>query len=442
MSNGLIVNGGFKLHGDFEIQGSKNESFGVICAALLTNDDVIINNVPDIVDFYSLLKIFDLLCVDVAKLDCNKYKFNASNVKKLDDVNINIFRSCLQSLRGGILVMGPLLARFGNAIIPIPGGDKIGRRRLDTHFLGIQKLGVEYSYDSNIQAYVCKSRNKKLQGNYILLDESSVTGTANIILASVLADGTTTIYNAACEPHIQQLCKMLNNMGAKISGIGSNMLIIDGVDKLHGVEHNIESDIIEIGSMIGLAAMTESDLTLKCSNLQPLSLGPVLSRFRKLGIKIDVEGTNVHIPSQHTYEIESELNPSSIVRIDDAIWPGFPTDLLCVLLVTAIQAKGSVLIHEKMFESRLFFVDNLIEMGAKIILCDPHRAHVIGINREYNLHSIGVNSPDIRTGMSLLIAALSADGKSKIGNLNIIKRGYQDIVNRLLKIGAHVEEIN
>ena len=441
MGSKLVVNGGTKLHGNFEIQGSKNETFQVMCAALLTKEDVIVHNTPDIVDVNSLLDILRILNVKINKIDHGSYCLNASNITSVDNSNIDILRLNLKKLRGGVLILGPLLTRFGYATMPLPGGDKIGRRRLDTHFLGFQKLGATCYYDDTIDAYVCKS-NARLNGTYILLDESSVTGTANIILASALADGTTTIYNAACEPHIQQLCNMLCRMGADISGIGSNKLIINGVTNLHGTEHHIEADIIEIGSMIGLAVMTESDITLTSKNLQQNSLWPIIGRFNKLGIQVDVDqrNGNIHIPSQHTYEIRKGLQPSSIVQIDDAIWPGFPTDLTCILLVTSIQAKGSVLIHEKMFESRLFFVDKLIEMGAKIILCDPHRAHVMGINREYRLHGMTLDSPDIRTGMSLLIAALSAEGVSIVNNLEIIERGYQHITHRLQDLGADIRE--
>lgn len=438
MNDRLIVRGGKKLKGDFKIQGSKNEAFQVMCACLLTDEKVIIKNIPNILDVTNLINVFKILNVSVEKLNEHDYCFCAKDMFSVDQVDFEILKSFITKLRGGVMILGPMLARFKKAILPMPGGDKIGRRRLDTHFFGLSKLNTTSHFDGNIQSYVCTT--DQLKGNYILLDESSVTGTANIILAAVLAQGITTIYNSACEPHVQQLCNMLNNMGAKISGVGSNKLIIEGVQNLHGVTHVIAADLLEIGSIIGLAALTQSNINIKFDNCDETWLYPAISRFQKIGIKMDVRKDGIFVYGEEEYEIQSDLQKGAIVKIDDAVWPGFPSDLLCILLVTSLQAKGSVLFHEKLYESRLFFVDNLIAMGAKIILCDPHRAHVIGINREYALKGINIASPDIRTGMSLLLAALSAEGESVISQLSIIKRGYENIVERLNALGADIEE--
>lgn len=438
MNDRLIVNGWRKLQGDFDVQGSKNESFQVMCACLLTKEKVIIKNLPNITDVAKLIDIFKLLNVKIEKLDEHDYSFCANDLLSIDQIDLELLRKYINQLRGGIVILGPMIVRFHKAIIPFPGGDKIGRRRLDTHFLGLSKLNVHSYFDENLNAYVCTT--DQLQGSYILLDESSVTGTANIILAAVCSKGKTTIYNAACEPHIQQLCLMLNKMGAKISGIGSNKLDIEGVDELGGVEHTVSSDLLEIGSIIGLAALTQSNINIRFNNFDNTWLYPVTSRFQRIGINMNIKQNEIFVHGEDNYEVQSDLQKGSIIRIDDAIWPGFPTDLLTILLVTSTQAKGSVLFYEKLYESRLFFVDNLIAMGAKIILCDPHRAHVIGINREYKLRGIEIASPDIRTGMSLLLAALSAEGKSIINKLSIIKRGYENIVERLQKLGADIKE--
>jgi UDP-N-acetylglucosamine 1-carboxyvinyltransferase len=424
--------GGKKLKGEIVPQGSKNEALQILCAVLLTPDKVVISNIPDIVDVNKLIDLLRDLGVKVEKTGQEEYTFQADKVN-VDYLNTPEFRKKGGSLRGSIMIVGPLLSRFGKGYIPKPGGDKIGRRRLDTHFIGFQNLGAKFIYDDENEFYKVEASN--LKGCYMLLDEASVTGTANIIMAAVLAKGTTTIYNAACEPYIQQLCKMLNKMGAKISGIGSNLLIIEGVKHLVGTTHRMLPDMIEVGSFIGLAAMTQSEITIK--NVSYDELGIIPSVFQRLGIKLERRGDDIFIPSQENYEIDTFID-GSILTISDAIWPGFTPDLLSIILVVATQAKGTVLIHQKMFESRLFFVDKLIDMGAQIILCDPHRATVIGLNREHQLKGISMTSPDIRAGVSLLIAALSAKGKSTIHNIEQIDRGYQNIDIRLQKLGAEI----
>jgi UDP-N-acetylglucosamine 1-carboxyvinyltransferase len=428
--------GGKKLKGEITPQGAKNEALQVINAVLLTDQEVIINNIPDIIDVKKLINLLETLGVKIKKISSESYSFKADEVD-VDFMTSEEFKKKGASLRGSIMVVGPLLSRFGKGYIPKPGGDKIGRRRIDTHFIGFQKLGAEFDYDAKTNFYKAHSPNG-LKGCYMLMDEASVTGTANIIMAAVLAKGETTIYNAACEPYIQQLCEMLNSMGAKIAGLGSNKLIIQGVEKLNGCNHTILPDMIEIGSFIGLAAMTQSEITIK--NVAYDKLGMIPEVFKKLGIKLERKNDDIFIPSQDVYEIESFID-GSIMTISDAPWPGFTPDLLSIILVTAIQAKGSVLIHQKMFESRLFFVDKLIEMGAKIILCDPHRASVIGHNFKSSLKASELASPDIRAGIALLIAALSAEGTSEIHNIEQIDRGYENIVDRLVKIGASIERI-
>lgn len=427
------VHGGHKLKGELIPQGAKNEALQILCAVMLTSEPVRIENVPDILDVNRLIDLLRGLGVKVTKEDQNTYIFQAKDVD-LEFMSSAAYRKDAKKIRGSVMLLGSLLARYKKAYLPEPGGDKIGRRRLDTHFLGFEKLGATFEYDADRKSYFIEG--KKLKGTYILLDESSVTGTANIVMAAVLADGITQVYNAACEPYIQQLCKMLNRMGAKISGVGSNLLTIEGVDKLEGTTHRILPDMIEIGSFIGLAAMTQSEITIK--NAMPDKLGNILPGFRRLGIDIQVKGEDIYIPSQDIYEIQTFID-GSIMTIYDAPWPGFTPDLLSIILVVATQAKGSVLIHQKMFESRLFFVDKLIEMGAQIILCDPHRATVIGLERRFPLRGIEMSSPDIRAGVSLLIAALSAKGKSKIYNIHQIDRGYQNIDKRLQAIGAKIE---
>jgi UDP-N-acetylglucosamine 1-carboxyvinyltransferase len=428
--------GGKKLNGEITPQGAKNEALQVINAVLLTDQEVIINNIPDIIDVNKLINLLETLGVKITKLKKGSYSFKADEID-VDFMTSDEFKKKGSSLRGSIMVVGPLLARFGKGYIPKPGGDKIGRRRIDTHFIGFQKLGAEFDYDSKTNFYKAHSPNG-LKGCYMLLDEASVTGTANIIMASVLAEGETTIYNAACEPYIQQLCEMLNSMGAKINGLGSNKLIINGVKKLNGCNHTILPDMIEIGSFIGLAAMTQSEIRIK--NVAYDKLGMIPEVFKKLGIKLERINDDIFIPSQENYEIESFID-GSIMTISDAPWPGFTPDLLSIILVTAIQAKGSVLIHQKMFESRLFFVDKLIDMGAQIILCDPHRATVIGLERKTSLKGITMASPDIRAGVSLLIAALSAEGKSTVLNIEQIDRGYENIEQRLLNLGAQIKRV-
>ena len=428
----FAVTGGRKLCGEITPQGAKNEALQVICATLLTSEKVIIDNIPDIRDVNKLVELISDLGVAVSKVAEGCYSFQASEVNP-DYLRTESFIEQSIALRGSIMIVGPLLARFGNAFIPQPGGDKIGRRKVDTHFMGFQKLGAEFSFDQK-EAFF-HVRAKRLKGTYIHLDEASVTGTANIIMAAVLAEGDTTIYNAACEPYIQQLCRMLVSMGANISGIGSNLLNISGVKHLGGCEHKILPDMIEIGSFIGMAAMTESELTIK--NVSYENLGIIPDSFRRLGIRIQRKGDDIIVPAQKHYQIETFID-GSIMTISDAIWPGLTPDLLSVFLVTATQAKGSVLIHQKMFESRLFFVDKLIDMGAQIILCDPHRATVIGHDRKFRLRATIMSSPDIRAGVALLIAAMSADGISYIHNIEQIDRGYQDIDKRLNAIGAEI----
>ena len=429
--------GGKKLKGEITPQGAKNEALQVINAVLLTEKEVIINNVPDIIDVNKLIDLLSTLGVKIKKLKKGSYSFKADEVD-VDIMTSDIFKKKGASLRGSIMVVGPLLARFGKGYIPKPGGDKIGRRRLDTHFIGFQNLGAEFDYDKDTNFYKAHSPNG-LQGTYMLLDEASVTGTANIIMAAVLANGTSSIYNAACEPYIQQLCLLLNKMGAKISGIGSNLLIIEGVIKLDGASHQILPDMIEIGSWIGLAAMTQSKLRIKDVSWE--NLGQIPDVFRKLGINLNKEGDDILIPA-HTngYNVSNYID-GSILTISDAPWPGFSPDLISIILVIATQANGSTLIHQKMFESRLFFVDKLIDMGAKIILCDPHRASVIGHNFKSSLKPTVMTSPDIRAGIALLIAALSASGESVIQNVEQIDRGYENIVERLKSIGADIERI-
>tara|TARA_B100000900_G_scaffold415559_1_gene445961 strand:- start:618 stop:1928 length:1311 start_codon:yes stop_codon:yes gene_type:complete len=433
----IRVNGGKKLSGEITPQGAKNEALQVICATLLTEDTVEISNIPDIIDVNKLIEILKNIGVKVSKLDKGKLSFNSENInlKYLSDIS---FKNLAKSLRGSIMLVGPLLSRFGSATIPRPGGDKIGRRRLDTHFINLEKLGAKLDYISKDKTYSISS-DGKLKSSNILLDEASVTGTANILMAAVLADGETTIYNAACEPYIQQLCKMLNSMGARITGIGSNLLRVTGVDKLSGTNHIILPDMIEIGSWIGLAAMTRSKLKIK--NVSWDNLGQIPEVFKKLGITIKREGDNILIPEHNDgYSIVNYID-GSILSISDSPWPGFSPDLISIILVTATQANGSVLIHQKMFESRLFFVDKLIDMGAKIILCDPHRASVIGHNFKSSLKATNMTSPDIRAGIALLIAALSANGVSIIQNAEQIDRGYEDIVGRLRELGADIERI-
>lgn len=431
------VTGGRKLRGEIVPQGAKNEALQIISAVLLTDQEVIISNIPFIRDVMKLIDLLVDLGVKVTKLSEDTYSFKADNVN-LDFLDSPEFKIKGAGLRGSIMIIGPLLARFGKGYIPSPGGDKIGRRRLDTHFIGFMKLGAKFEYIASEQFYKVSADNG-LKGCYMLLDEASVTGTANILMAASLANGTTTIYNAACEPYLQQLAKMLNRMGAKISGIGSNMLIIEGVEKLSGTKHEMLPDMIEIGSFIGLAAMTGSDITIK--NCKIAELGVIPDTFKRLGIKMNFNGDDIHIPEQDNYEIENFID-GSILTIADAPWPGFTPDLISIILVTATQARGNVLIHQKMFESRLFFVDNLIDMGAKIILCDPHRANIMGLDKKVPLKGITMSSPDIRAGVSMLIAALSAKGTSTIKNIEQIDRGYQFIDKRLNQIGAEIVRID
>ncbi|WP_334126658.1 UDP-N-acetylglucosamine 1-carboxyvinyltransferase [Empedobacter brevis] len=428
------IKGGKPLKGEITPQGAKNEVLQILCAVLLTNEQVRVKNIPDIRDVNRLIEILGDLGVKTQKNGKGDFTFQADELR-LDYLKGKQFRKDGAALRGSIMLMGPLLARFGEAFMPKPGGDKIGRRRLDTHFEGFFALGAKYRFNPDEDFYGVEVDENGLQGSYMLLEEASVTGTANIIMAAVLAKGTTTIYNAACEPYIQQLCKMLNRMGAKISGISSNLLTIEGVEKLDGTEHTCLPDMIEIGSWIGLAAMTKSELTIK--NVSWENLGVIPDVFKKLGIKLEKVNDDIYIPAQENYEIERFID-GSILTISDAPWPGFTPDLLSIILVIATQAKGSVLIHQKMFESRLFFVDKLIEMGAQIILCDPHRATVIGLNHETPLKGAELTSPDIRAGMSLLIAALSAKGKTVIHNIDQIDRGYENIDVRLRAIGADI----
>lgn len=436
MNNDVFeVIGGNKLHGDIIPQGAKNEALQVVSAVLLSDQDIEISNIPNILDVMLLIELLQDMGVKVSKKNSDTYIFNAKDADP-DILLSDKFKQKATHLRGSVMILGPLLARFKRAYLPKPGGDKIGRRRLDTHFLGFLELGAKFDYDKNDEFYTLTA--DKLLGKYILLEEPSVTGTANIVMASVLAEGETTIFNAACEPYLQQLCNMLNGMGANITGIGSNLLKIQGVQKLGGTAHTILPDMIEIGSFIGLAAMTQSNIRIKNCRIDMLGLIP--KYFEKLGIIIQFDGDDIIIPEQEQYKIQSFID-GSILTIADGPWPLFTPDLLSILLVTATQAKGSILVHQKMFESRLFFVDKLIDMGAKIILCDPHRATVIGINREYALRGINMSSPDIRAGVSLLIAALSAKGKSTISNIHQIDRGYQYIDRRLQNLGAEIRRI-
>lgn len=427
------INGGKPLKGTITPQGAKNEALQVICAALLTDQKVTISNIPPIIDVIKLMDLLKVLGVEVEKVEENTFTFRAANID-LEVLKSEEYKKKGAGLRGSIMVLGPLLTRFGMGYIPQPGGDKIGRRRLDTHFLGLQKLGAEFDYDFSENFYRVDA--SKLTGTFMLLDEASVTGTANIVMAATLAHGTTTIFNAACEPYVVQLCKMLNRMGAKISGIGSNLLTIEGVEGLSGCEHRLLPDMIEVGSFIGMAAMTRSEITI--DQVDPDQLGLIPGVFKRLGIDLKIGSDFIKIPRQETYEVETFMD-GSIMTIADAPWPGFTPDLISIALVTAIQAKGSVLIHQKMFESRLFFVDKLIDMGAQIILCDPHRATVIGLNHKYKLRGIRMSSPDIRAGVALLIAALSASGNSIIDNIDQIDRGYHNIDGRLKNIGAEIE---
>ena len=430
------IEGGHQLKGAIQPQGAKNEALQILCAVILSPDKITIHNIPDIIDVNKLIVLLGKLGVKVEKLAKGSYSFQSDEIN-LEYLETEAFKVDGRGLRGSIMIVGPLLARFGKGYIPKPGGDKIGRRRLDTHFEGFIKLGANFRYNREDHFYGVEA--KELKGTYMLLDEASVTGTANIIMAAVLATGTTTIYNAACEPYLQQLCKMLNRMGAKISGIGSNMLTIEGVKTLGGTEHTMLPDMIEIGSWIGLAAMTKSELTIK--NVSWDDLGVIPNVFRKLGITIERKGEDIFIPSHKDgYEIQNYID-GSILTISDAPWPGFTPDLLSIILVVATQARGSVLVHQKMFESRLFFVDKLIDMGAKIILCDPHRASVIGHDFKSNLKATTMTSPDIRAGVSLLIAALSAKGTSIIHNIEQIDRGYENIDDRLRAIGAKIERV-
>lgn len=436
MSSAFEVRGGNRLKGEIIPQGAKNEALQIISAVMLTPQKVTITNIPDIVDVNLLIELLGDAGVKINRTsrDTCEFQADAVDLKYLESPE---FKKKSGKLRGSVMIAGPLLARFGRAFIPKPGGDKIGRRRLDTHIIGFEKLGARFVYDAD-DNYFRLETTGGLKGTYMLLDEPSVTGTANIVMAAVLAEGTTTIYNAACEPYLQQLCKMLNRMGARISGVGSNLLSIEGVKELGGCEHAMLPDMIEIGSFIGLAAMTQSEITIKNAGVD--NLGIIPEKFRQLGIQLEVQGNDIYIPSQDSYEIQTFLD-GSILTISDHPWPGFTPDLLSIVLVVATQAKGSVMIHQKMFESRLFFVDKLIDMGAQIVLCDPHRAVVIGLGRQHPLRGITMSSPDIRAGVSLLIAALSAEGKSTIQNIDQIDRGYQYIDERLRKLGADIKRV-
>jgi UDP-N-acetylglucosamine 1-carboxyvinyltransferase len=426
------VTGGKKLKGEITPQGAKNEALQVISAVLLTSEKVTIHNIPDIIDVNLQIELLEGLGVLVERIDRHTCIFDAATIN-IDYLASPVFRKMTGRLRGSVMLAGPMLARFKKAYVPKPGGDKIGRRRLDTHIVGFQKLGAQFDYDGDASFFLL--RTSQLKGTDMLLDEPSVTGTANIIMAAVMAAGITTIYNAACEPYIQQVCKMLNSMGAKISGIASNMISIEGVKELHGTTHTILPDMIEVGSFIGLAAMTQSDILIKNAGINHLGIIP--EKFQQLGIKMNFEGDDIHIPEQEIYEVQTFLD-GSVLTISDHPWPGFTPDLLSIVLVVATQSKGSVLIHQKMFESRLFFVDKIIEMGAHIVLCDPHRAVVIGLERKNQLRGIQMSSPDIRAGVALLIASLSAEGKSIIQNIEQIDRGYQNIDERLIKLGAGI----
>lgn len=430
------VKGGNKLNGTIIPQGAKNEALQVISAVLLTEEEVTISNIPDILDVNRLIDLLKGLGVKTEKVGADSWKFQANDVD-LEYTKTKKYQKDASKIRGSVMLMGPMLARFGKAFLPKPGGDKIGRRRMDTHFLGFQKMGADFRYDPEEKTYLLDATG--LKGEYILMDEISVTGTANILMAASLCPGTTTIYNAACEPYIQQLCSMLIGMGAKIEGVGSNLLRVTGVERLGGTNHRILPDMIEIGSFIGLAAMTGSELTIK--DAKPDKLGVIIPTFEKLGLKIEIKGEDIFIPEQDQYKIQTFID-GSIMTIYDSPWPGFTPDLMSIILVVATQANGSILIHQKMFESRLFFVDKLIDMGAQIILCDPHRATVIGLNKQSPLRGIEMSSPDIRAGVALLIAALSAKGKSIIYNINQIDRGYQNIDGRLQQLGAQIKRIN
>ncbi len=429
------VKGGHQLKGEIIPQGAKNEALQILCAVLLSSGKITIHKIPNIRDVNKLIELLGDMGVKVTKLGPESYSFQADDVN-LDYLETDDFLRKASALRGSVMILGPLLGRFGKGKLSKPGGDKIGRRRMDTHFVGFQKLGAQFTFDAENEIFHIDGKN--LKGTYMLLDEASVTGTANIIMAAVMAEGKTTIYNAACEPYLQQLCDMLNRMGAKITGVGSNLLHIEGVEKLGGTEHTMLPDMIEIGSFIGLAAMTQSEITIK--DCQISRLGIIPETFRRMGINLEFRGDDIYVPAQKHYEIDTFID-GSILTIADAIWPGFTPDLLSIVLVTATQAKGTVLVHQKMFESRLFFVDKLIDMGAQIILCDPHRATVIGLDRKYPLRGIRMTSPDIRAGVALLIAALSANGTSIIDNIEQIDRGYQSIDERLNALGAEIERI-
>ena len=430
------VTGGKKLKGEITPQGAKNEALQVISAVLLTEEKVTISNIPDIIDVNNLIELLGLMNVRIHRIDRHTCEFEAADVD-LNYLRSEDFKSKSGRLRGSVMLAGPMLARFREAFIPKPGGDKIGRRRLDTHIFGFEKLGAQFTYNAEEGFYHITT--EELKGRYLMLDEPSVTGTANVVMAAVMARGCTVIYNAACEPYVQQLCKMLNKMGADINGIGSNMLVIEGVERLRGCQHRILPDMIEIGSFIGLAAMTQSEITIKNASIE--HLGVIPDKFRQLGIQLEIIGDDIHVPAQEIYEIQSYMD-GGVLTIYDHPWPGFTPDLISIVLVVATQAKGSVLIHQKMFESRLFFVDKLIDMGAQIILCDPHRAAVIGLERKFKLRGITMSSPDIRAGVSLLIAALSAEGKSIIQNIDQIDRGYQYIDERLNALGAEIRRIS
>ncbi len=432
----FIVEGGHRLKGEIRPQGAKNEALQIICAALLTKERVVLHNVPIIADVMQLLELMSRMGVKVERLSDDDFALQADEIN-LDYLRSSDYHKRCRKLRGSVMMIGPLLTRFGVGFMPKPGGDKIGRRRLDTHFLGFQKLGADFNFDVSDEFYTVEA--KRLKGTYMLLDEASVTGTANIVMAAVLAEGRTTIYNAACEPYLQQLCKMLNRMGAKISGIASNLLVIDGVESLGGTEHTMLPDMIEVGSFIGMAAMTRSELTIK--NVSYDNLGIIPQQFARMGIRFEQRDDDIFIPAQENYSIESFID-GSIMTIADAPWPGLTPDLLSIFLVVATQAKGAVLIHQKMFESRLFFVDKLIDMGAQIILCDPHRATVIGHNHEHPLRAANMTSPDIRAGVALLIAAMSAEGTSTIQNIEQIDRGYRDIDKRLNALGARITRLD
>lgn len=431
------ITGGHRLKGEIQPQGAKNEALQILCAVLLSAEEITISNIPQIRDVHKLIELLKELGVKVKEIDSFTYRFKSDAID-IDFLESKSYKQLGAALRGSIMVVGPLLARFGKGFIPAPGGDKIGRRRLDTHFTGLQKLGGVFTYDKETNFYKIESKGR-LRGAYIHLDEASVTGTANIVMAASLAHGKTTIYNAACEPYVQQLCLLLNSMGAKIQGIGSNRLEIEGVEELGGGKHTMLPDMIEIGSFIGMAPMTRSEITIKNCRIDQLGIIPDM--FRRLGVEMEFKGDDIFIPEQSHYQIDTFID-GSILTVSDAIWPGFTPDLISIALVTAIQARGNVLIHQKMFESRLFFVDNLIDMGAQIILCDPHRATVMGLDRKVNLRGITMTSPDIRAGVALLIAAMSAEGVSHIKNIEQIDRGYQFIDTRLNAIGAKIERLS